>query len=342
MFSPLRVRSNGTQFMAFFDDDMQRPLAHYAERYTTARYKILGFFPSGPVPYSWSSNDQMQRFNVFRPAVTLGEQHRGMFMKIRTESLVPLEPKTVYMRQENGENGMAILWRTRWSVWYEAQERWIPVVGIVDPTFLMGNYLYEAHGDTEEKCSSRQIVQASERLHVMARIRAPIIVDSALVNGWAAGANQHVPSLFPAPNPFDDDTHDTEEDEDLRAAIQRSLEPARPSASPAAGGRGSTPSAPPVRQAPTASAAPAVPLPSPASAAPAASFAPRYVLDLLKRDAVQKGESCPISMMPFQECKSTTVTSCFHLFETESISIWLKGHTTCPVCKQKVAAQVVL
>jgi hypothetical protein len=47
-------------------------------------------------------------------------------------------------------------------------------------------------------------------------------------------------------------------------------------------------------------------------------------------------------MMPFQECKSTTVTSCFHLFETESISLWLKGHTTCPVCKQKVTARVVL
>jgi hypothetical protein len=180
----------------------------------------------------------------------------------------------------------------------------------------------------------------------MARIRAPIIVDPALVNGWATGGNQQVPSLFPAANPFDDDdTSDGEEDEELRAAIQRSLEPARPSAPPAAGGRVSTPSAPPVTRAP---AAPAAPIPSPAPAtpaapsAPSASFAPRYVLDLLKRDAVQKGESCPISMMPFQECKSTTVTSCFHLFETESISIWLKGHTTCPVCKQKVAARVVL
>ena len=315
MFSSLRDRSLETQFMAFFDDDLQRPQSYYGERYTANRYKILGFVSRGSAPYSWSSSEQMQRVDVFRPAVTMGEQHRGMFMKIRTESLVPLQPKPVYMRQENGDDGMAILWRTRWSMWYEAQARWIPVVGVVEPADIMGRYLYEADGDTQEKCSSRQIVQASERLRVMQGIHAPILVDPALMNGWAAGHNPHAEAIFPSPNPFDH----TEEDEELRMAIQRSLEP-RPSA----------PTAPP----PSSASAPAAPAPT--------TFAPRYVVDLLKRDAVQKGESCPISMTPFQECESTTVTSCFHLFETTSISAWLQGHSTCPVCKQKVTARIVL
>jgi hypothetical protein len=268
----------------------------------------------------------MQRFDVFRPAVTLGEQHRGMTMNLRTESPTPLQSNPVYLRQENGHDCMAILWRTRWSVWYEAQGRWIPVVGAAEPASIMGNYLYQADGDTQEKCSSRQIVQASERLRVMQGIRAPILVDSALVNGWATGGNSRAPPLFPAADPFD-----TEEDEDLRLAIRRSLEqrpPVYEMVPPAAGS---------VR--PSAPAAPAAPAAAPAAAP---TFAPRYVLELLKRDAVQKGESCPISMTPFQECESTTVTSCFHLFDTESISAWLQGHSTCPVCKQKVAARVVV
>jgi hypothetical protein len=331
MFSSLRNRSPDTQFMAFFDDDMQRPSAYYSERYTAARYKILGFVARGDVPYSWSSSEHMQRFDVFRPAVTMGEQHRGMFIKIRTESLIPLQSKPVYLRQENGDDGMAILWRTRWSVWYEAQGRWIPVVGTVEPAAIMGNYLYQADGDTQEKCSSRQIVQASERLRVMQGIHAPILVDPALMNGWATGANPQAPPLFPSPTPLHDDgySNDTEEDEDLRMAIRRSLEPRPPAHEivPPAGGsaRPSVPAAPP-----------------PSSAPPASTFAPRYVLELLKRDAVQKGDSCPISMTPFQECESTTVTSCFHLFETESITAWLQGHPTCPVCKQKVAARLVV
>ena len=99
--------------------------------------------------------------------------------------------------------------------------------------------------------------------------------------------------------------------------------------------------------APAASAAPAAasqPLPSAPQERAAASLpsVPRYVLELVKRDAVSKGESCPISMTPFQECSSTTVTSCFHLFETESIRTWLSTKDCCPVCKQKVVSQTVV
>jgi SUMO ligase MMS21 Smc5/6 complex component len=47
-------------------------------------------------------------------------------------------------------------------------------------------------------------------------------------------------------------------------------------------------------------------------------------------------------MTPFQECHSTTVTSCFHIFETDAIQTWLRGHTTCPVCKQAVGTHVVV
>jgi hypothetical protein len=47
-------------------------------------------------------------------------------------------------------------------------------------------------------------------------------------------------------------------------------------------------------------------------------------------------------MTPFGECASTSVTCCFHLFETEAIQAWLCGHITCPVCKQTVTAAVIV
>ncbi len=54
-------------------------------------------------------------------------------------------------------------------------------------------------------------------------------------------------------------------------------------------------------------------------------------------DYARKGsESCPIAATPFSECASLSVTSCFHIFETESLHRWRESHTSCPVCRSEV------
>jgi hypothetical protein len=64
---------------------------------------------------------------------------------------------------------------------------------------------------------------------------------------------------------------------------------------------------------------------------------PKRVAVLLKNDAVAKGESCPISLTPFEECEAMAVTPCYHLFEAAALECWLRTRTMCPVCKQHVA-----
>jgi len=58
---------------------------------------------------------------------------------------------------------------------------------------------------------------------------------------------------------------------------------------------------------------------------------------LVLLDHARKGaETCPIAATPFSECESLSVTSCFHVFDTESIRRWRESHTTCPVCRSEV------
>lgn len=67
---------------------------------------------------------------------------------------------------------------------------------------------------------------------------------------------------------------------------------------------------------------------------------PPFVAAALKRDAIAKNDACPISLSPFSECDSVSLTSCYHLFETGSIQNWLKTHSACPFCKEKVTSTV--
>lgn len=60
---------------------------------------------------------------------------------------------------------------------------------------------------------------------------------------------------------------------------------------------------------------------------------PKHVHEALLRDAKSGTESCPISMNIYSECKSLSMTSCFHIFDKDSIDQWLKSNTTCPVCR---------
>lgn len=63
---------------------------------------------------------------------------------------------------------------------------------------------------------------------------------------------------------------------------------------------------------------------------------PMFVAELLIKEAIKKGESCSISMIPFEESTSVTVTSCYHIFNTESIEEWLRCNSVCPLCKKVI------
>ena len=80
--------------------------------------------------------------------------------------------------------------------------------------------------------------------------------------------------------------------------------------------------------------------PAPAPPAPAPPSIPKFVAEALKRDAISKGESCPITMRLLSECQSLTLTSCYHLFEASSLAQWMTKSSSCPLCKQAVTSQI--
>jgi hypothetical protein len=350
---------NTIQYFAFFDDTINeisnrgnpRWTTSWETRYTEKRFKILGFIKKGRTQYSWDSPGTVPIYHVFKPAVTLAEINRGMRVGIRRDQFQLIDPKSMYLKQEDGRRGVEVLWMTRTSIWYACQKRWIPVVGAIEPDRIMGNYLYEAEPDSYDQCFARQLEQQAER------VQAQRIMEGIPPYRYA----EELQPGF-SPSPYEDVDSAIAIEEAMRRSLEEedsadSEEEGGAAGGGAAGGGGGGTAATSlgavvVAAALSAPAAPAAaaaqPLPSApqeraaATAATAAPQVPRYVLELVKRDAVSKGESCPISMTPFQECSSTTVTSCFHLFETESIRTWLSTKDCCPVCKQKVVSQTVV
>ena len=63
---------------------------------------------------------------------------------------------------------------------------------------------------------------------------------------------------------------------------------------------------------------------------------PKSVGDILLANARGGVDSCPIAAVLFKDCSKLSVTSCFHIFELESLSRWQENHTTCPVCRAKI------
>jgi hypothetical protein len=63
---------------------------------------------------------------------------------------------------------------------------------------------------------------------------------------------------------------------------------------------------------------------------------PKAVGDILLANARQGSESCPILAVPFKECEKISITSCFHIFDSESLIRWRADHTSCPVCRSKI------
>jgi hypothetical protein len=65
---------------------------------------------------------------------------------------------------------------------------------------------------------------------------------------------------------------------------------------------------------------------------------PRRIAWLIAEDACKNKEACPISMEDISPI-TASVTSCFHVFDTPSLNIWLQEKNTCPSCREPCAAQ---
>ena len=64
---------------------------------------------------------------------------------------------------------------------------------------------------------------------------------------------------------------------------------------------------------------------------------PKRIANIVALDYIQKGEDCPITMMPL-DIGSTKVTSCYHVFEGGALDEWMKTNKSCPVCKEECVA----
>jgi len=69
---------------------------------------------------------------------------------------------------------------------------------------------------------------------------------------------------------------------------------------------------------------------------------PKYVYENHVMAEKSKGTDCPISMTPLSELKSVTVVNCFHIFDSDSLSSWIKTNNNCPICRNKIISTIVI
>jgi len=66
---------------------------------------------------------------------------------------------------------------------------------------------------------------------------------------------------------------------------------------------------------------------------------PKFVADLILRDAATEGKLCPITMEPIEATETYTVTPCYHAFNKEALGRWTREHRTCPECNQSISVR---
>jgi len=66
------------------------------------------------------------------------------------------------------------------------------------------------------------------------------------------------------------------------------------------------------------------------------SAPPKFVADLILRDAATEGKLCPITMEPIEATEEFQVTPCYHAFNKEALERWLRDHHTCPECNGRL------
>ena len=67
------------------------------------------------------------------------------------------------------------------------------------------------------------------------------------------------------------------------------------------------------------------------------SSIPKHMIEAVLRDASTRGEVCPITYEQI-DMTSSAITSCFHVFDRESINKWITNPVNgdkCPVCKSQ-------
>jgi len=60
---------------------------------------------------------------------------------------------------------------------------------------------------------------------------------------------------------------------------------------------------------------------------------PKHLAEQVLAAAEAAGQTCPITMEPIKK-SDATITSCGHVFQKAAIAEWMKGHDTCPECRQ--------
>jgi len=69
---------------------------------------------------------------------------------------------------------------------------------------------------------------------------------------------------------------------------------------------------------------------------PCPNSLPKFVADLILRNAAAEGARCPITMDPIEETEAFTVTACYHVFNAEALQRWLRERSTCPECNGRL------
>lgn len=73
---------------------------------------------------------------------------------------------------------------------------------------------------------------------------------------------------------------------------------------------------------------------SPYVATPEPKAIPQRIAWLVAEDACKRGEVCSITTGEISPI-TAAVSSCYHVFDYDSIFTWLQTNTTCPVCREK-------
>ena len=68
---------------------------------------------------------------------------------------------------------------------------------------------------------------------------------------------------------------------------------------------------------------------------------PKDIASLIAKNAETNSVICPITMDPINS-NNCSVTSCYHLFDTDAINTWLNSNPSCPICKQTCSEVPIL
>jgi hypothetical protein len=60
----------------------------------------------------------------------------------------------------------------------------------------------------------------------------------------------------------------------------------------------------------------------------------KRISSLVIQDALNKNQTCPITLSYLDEESAVCVAPCYHVFDKSAITTWLKQNTTCPECRE--------